>query len=213
MSGSPSLLESEVAKTFVIPRDIRLSLLFLVPLLVTYAVPRNQYGSGNQQSVAVAPSVPAKPLHWSGVFSCTAHLDGRQLAITWRGIRFRQDGDRLTGLYTFTGNFKYRDLVVFSSSLTGQGAQLTATAVRTNGSRNFTAKMSGSRSFLTGLVMSGMSQQPVRSCTLALTPMITLRLPLGFHFRCDRAVGLSRSKFVPGKHNCHVGDDVLQGAG
>src|SRR5580704_11267044 len=127
----------------VIPRDIRLSLLLLVPLLAACAVPPNQYGSGNQQSVAIAPSVPAKPLHWSGVFRCTAHVDGRQPAITWKGIPFQQEGDRLSGLYTFTDNFKYRDSVVFSGSMTEQSARLMATAVRTNGSPNFTAEMSG----------------------------------------------------------------------
>ena len=125
---------------------------------------------GQQASATTAPSLPARPVHWNGVFSCTAHLDGRQPAIIWKGIPFRQEGDRLTGLYTFTDNFKYRDSVVFSGSLTGQSVQLTATAVRTNGSPNFTVEMSGSRSLLTGQMMSGMSQQPVRSCTLALTP-------------------------------------------
>jgi hypothetical protein len=114
--------------------------------------------------------LPAKPVHWSGVFRCTAHVDGRQAAITWNGIPFRQEGDRLSGLYTFTDNFKYRDSVVFSGSVSGQNAQVTATAVRTNGSPNFTVEMSGSRSFLIGQMMSGMSQQPVRSCTLVLTP-------------------------------------------
>jgi hypothetical protein len=165
----------------VIPRDIRLSLLLCVPLLAACAAP-NQYGSGNGQSGAIAPSVPAKPIHWSGVFSCTAHIDGRQPAIIWRGIPFRQEGDRLSGLYTFTDNFKYRDSVVFSGSLTGQSAQLTVTAVRTNGSPNFTAEMSGSRSFLTGPMMSGMSQQPVRSCTLALPPHDHAPPAAGFSF-------------------------------
>src|SRR4029077_20351992 len=151
-------------ETFVIPRNISLPLLLLVPLLAACAAPSNQYGSGSR------PSLPARPVHWNGVFSCTAHLDGRQPAIIWKGIPFRQEGDRLTGLYTFTDNFKYRDSVVFSGSLTGQSAQLTATAVRTNGSPNFTVEQSGSRPLLTGQMMSGMSQQPVRSCTLALTP-------------------------------------------
>ena len=68
------------------------------------------------------------------------------------------------------GQFQISRFGCFSGSLTGQSAQLTATAVRTNGSPNFTVEMSGSRSLLTGQMMSGMSQQPVRSCTLALTP-------------------------------------------
>jgi hypothetical protein len=157
-------------ETFVIPRNISLPLFLLAPLLAACAVPPSQYGSGISQSATTAPRLPAKPIHWNGVFSCTAHLDGRQPAIIWKGIPFRQEADRLSGLYTFTDNFKYRDSVVFSGSLTGQTAHITATAVRTNGSPNFTAEMKGNHSFLTGQMMSGMSQQPVRSCTLALTP-------------------------------------------
>jgi hypothetical protein len=59
---------------------------------------------------------------------------------------------------------------VFSGTLTGNNAHVTATAVRANGSSNFTAEMSGSPALMTGQMMSGMSQRPVRSCTLALTP-------------------------------------------
>jgi hypothetical protein len=114
--------------------------------------------------------LPIKLVRWNGLFSCTAHLDGRQPAITWKRIPFRREGDRLSGLYSFTDNFKHQDSVVFSGTLTGKNAHVTATAVRANGSSNFTAEMSGSPALMTGQMMSGMSQRPVRSCTLALTP-------------------------------------------
>jgi hypothetical protein len=137
----------------------------LALLLAACAAPPTQYGS-----VSPAPSLPIKPVRWSGLFSCTAHLDGRQPAITWKRIPFRQEGDRLSGLYSFTDNFKHQDSVVFSGTLTGRDGRITATAVRADGSPNFTADMSGSSNLMSGQMMSGMSQRPVRSCTLALTP-------------------------------------------
>ena len=103
------------------------------------------------------------------MFSCTAHVDGKLPAITWTRVPFRQEGDRLSGLYTFTDHFKHQNSVVFSGTLTGQSARASVTAVQANGSPNFTAEVSGSPAMMTGPMMSGMSQRPVRSCTLALS--------------------------------------------
>jgi len=123
-------------------------------------------------------AVPRSPRHsecagesirWSGVFSCTAHVDRKLPAITWSRIPFRQEGDHLTGLYSFTDHFKNQNSVVFSGTLSGQKARASVTAVRVNGSPNFTAEMTGSPALMTGPMMSGMSQRPVRSCTLALS--------------------------------------------
>ena len=61
-------------------------------------------------------------LAWNGFFSCTAHIDGKLPAITWKRIPFRQEGDRLTGLYRFTDHFKHQDSVMFSGTLSGRGA-------------------------------------------------------------------------------------------
>ena len=152
-------------------RKARVLLLLLPLLLVACAPPSvpNQYGPQGRQSIPAAPSSPAKSVAWNGVFSCTAHVDGKLPAISWRRIPFRQEGDRLTGLYSFTDHFKHQDSVVFSGTLSGQGARVFVTAVRANGSPNFTAEMTGSRGLMSGWMMSGMSQRPVRSCTLALS--------------------------------------------
>ena len=74
-----------------------------------------------------------------------------------------------TGLHSFTDQFKHQNSVVFSGTLSGQGALVFVTAVRANRSPNFTAEMTGSRGLMSGWMMSGMSQRPVRSCTLALS--------------------------------------------
>jgi len=87
-----------------------------------------------------------------------------------QGIPFRQESGRITGLYPFTDSFKQRNSVIFSGTLNGQSARVAVTAVRANGSNNFTADMSGSPAAMTGQMMSGASQRPVRLCTLALTP-------------------------------------------
>ena len=58
---------------------------------------------------------------------------------------------------------------MFSGTLSGQRVRVSVTAVRANGSPNFTAEMIGSRGMMTGQMMSGTSQRPVRSCTLALS--------------------------------------------
>jgi hypothetical protein len=147
-----------------------LPLLLLSPLLTACTGPPGpyQYGAGSQ-SLPVAPSAAVKSISWSGMFSCTAHVDRKLPAITWTGIPFRQEGDRLAGLYSFTDHFKHPNSVVFSGTLHGQSARASVTAVRMNGSPNFTAEMMGSPAMMTGPMMSGMSQRPVRFCTLALS--------------------------------------------
>ena len=81
----------------------------------------------------------------------------------------RQEDDRITGLYNFTDHFKHQNSVMFSGTLNGQSARINVAAVRTDGSPNFTAEMTGSRASMTGPMMSGTSRQPVRACTLVLS--------------------------------------------
>jgi len=151
-------------------RNAGLPLLLLVFLLSACAAPpATQYGPAARSSAATAPGAPAKAVRWNGFFSCTAHVDGKLPAITWTRVPFRQEGDRLSGLYTFTDHFKHQNSVVFSGTLSGQGARTSVTAVRANGSPNFTAEVSGTAAMMTGPMMSGMSRRPVRSCTLALS--------------------------------------------
>jgi hypothetical protein len=148
-------------------------LLLLMPLLLlaACALPRgpDAYEALGRQSIATAQGLSVKPAAWNGAFSCTAHIDGQLRAITWSGIPFRQEGDRLTGLYAFTDSFNHRNSVVFSGTLAGQHARVSVTSVRANGSPNFTAEMTGSPASMAGQMMSGLSQRPVRLCTLALT--------------------------------------------
>lgn len=125
----------------------------------------------SQPSISTAERPAERTAQWNGVFSCTAHIDGKLRAITWKGIPFRQEGDRVTGLYTFTDSFNYRNSVTFSGTLAGQSARVAVTAVRANGSPNFAAEMTGSPASMAGQMMSGVSQRPVRLCTLALTPV------------------------------------------
>ena len=87
-----------------------------------------------------------------------------------KDIPFRQEGDRITGLYNFTDSFKYRNSVTFSGTMNGQSARIAVTSIRADGSPNFTADMNGSAASMAGQMMSGASQRPVRLCTLALTP-------------------------------------------
>jgi hypothetical protein len=144
-------------------------LLVFFPFLLAACSASRDYEAAGRQSIAAAPSAPAR-FSWDGDFSCTAHVEGKLPAITWRRIPFRQEGDRVTGLYKFTDHFNHRNSVMFSGTLNGRNARIDAIAVRANGSPNFTAEMSGSRTLMTGWMMSGMSRQPVRSCTLALSP-------------------------------------------
>src|SRR3954449_2840140 len=142
--------------------------LFLPPLLLAACAvpPATQYGPAAKPSVAAPPSAPTKSVRWNGAFSCTAHADSRLPAIIWTRVLFRQEGDRLSGFYTFTDHFKHQNSVVFSGTLSGQSAQTSVTAIRANGSPNFTAEVSGTPAMMAGSMMSGMSQRPVRSCHL-----------------------------------------------
>ena len=153
----------------VVSVGVGLPLLLSALLLSACAAPPATQYEPARPSVAAAPGLPAKSVRWNGVFSCTAHVDGKLPAITWTRVPFRQEGDRLSGLYTFTDHFKHQNSVVFSGMLSGQSARVSVTAVQANGSPNFTAEVSGSPAMMTGPMMSGMSQRPVRSCTLALS--------------------------------------------
>ena len=153
----------------MISARVGLPLLLLVFLLTACAAPpRTQYGPV-RPSIAAASGAPAKSIRWNGIFSCTAHVEGKLPAIAWTRVPFRQEGDRLSGLYTFTDHFKHQNSVVFSGTLSGQSARTSVTAIRANGSPNFTAEVSGTPAMMTGPMMSGMSQRPVRSCTLTLS--------------------------------------------
>jgi hypothetical protein len=146
-------------------------LLFVLPLLSSACgLPTPiQSGSASNGGSVVSGS-PASVAQWTGTFSCTAHIEGKLSAITMKGIPFRRESGRVTGLYTFTDSFKKRNSVMFSGTLNGQSARVAVTAARANGSTNFTADMIGSPTSMTGSMMSGVSQRPVLLCTLALTP-------------------------------------------
>jgi hypothetical protein len=113
--------------------------------------------------------IPTEPVPLSGTFACTGNIEAGLPVITWRRIPFRQEGEKLTGLYAFKDSFGYQDSVLFSGSHDGGSARVGVTAVRKDGSSNFTADMTGTPASMTGEMMSGTSQHPVRSCSLALT--------------------------------------------
>jgi hypothetical protein len=139
-------------------------LLLLTACATTDPYSVNRYGSG------INPlRIPAEPVPLSGAFACTANGEAGLAAITWQRIPFRQEGDKLTGLYTFRDSFGYQDSVIFSGSLIGGSARVAVSAVRKDGSSNFTADLTGTPASMTGPMMSGTSQHPVRSCSLALT--------------------------------------------
>jgi hypothetical protein len=139
-----------------------------LPFLLAACSNSRDYETATKQSVVAGTGTPVRS-NWNGDFSCTAHTDRKSPAIAWKRIPFRQEGDRITGLYNFTDHFKNQNSVMFSGTLNGQSARVDVTAVRTDGSPNFTAEMTGSRVSMTGPMMSGMSRQPVRSCTLVLS--------------------------------------------
>ena len=141
----------------------------LILMLLTACVATDPY-SGSRYEGSINPlRIPTEPVPLSGTFACTANIEAGLPAITWRQIPFRQEGDKLTGLYAFKDSFGYQDSVIFSGSLIGGSARVGVTAVRKDGSSNFTADVAGSPASMTGQMMSGTSQHPVRSCSLALT--------------------------------------------
>jgi len=148
-------------------RQVGMALL-LLSLLTTCAAP-TPYPQDSYRSGIDPLRVPVEPVVRTGAFSCTAYTEGGLPAIAWRKIPFRQEGDHLTGLYTFKDSFGYQESVVFTGTLTGGTARVVVTAVRKDGSSNFTVEMAGSPASMSGQMMSGTSQHPVRSCTLALT--------------------------------------------
>ena len=152
----------------IVARNIRLAQLVL-PLLLTACAAANPYTAGSDQTRIDARRVPVTPVPLTGSFSCTAYDEAGLPAITWREIPFRQEGYRLTGLHTFKDSFGHRDSVVFDGTLHEAAAQVTVTAVRADGSSNFTVDMIGSPASMTGRMMLGTSRQAVRLCTLALT--------------------------------------------
>jgi hypothetical protein len=142
--------------------------LLLALLLVGCAAP-NPYAPPGNQSAINPLRIPVEPVLLNGSFSCTAYVQGGLPAITWRRIPFRQEGDRLTGLYTFKDSFGHQDSVLFNGTVTGGAARVMVTAVRADGSSNFTADMIGNPASMSGQMMLGTSQQAVRLCSLALT--------------------------------------------
>jgi len=150
-------------------QNIRLVPLVVALLLAGCAAPMPRTSSGNQAGIDPR-RVPVEPIPLIGSFSCTAYIQGGLPAITWRGIPFRQEGDRLTGLHTFKDSFRHQDSVVFDGSLTAAAARVMVTAVRADGSSNFTVDMTGSPASMSGQMMLGTSQRAVRLCTLALAP-------------------------------------------
>jgi hypothetical protein len=145
---------------------------FVLALLVAGCTAPYPYAPGGGQNVnpPVNPlRVPVEPVLLNGSFSCTAYVEGGLPAISWPRIPFRQEGDRLTGLYTFKDSFGHQDSVVFNGTLSIGTARVTVTAVRADGSSNFTAEMIGSPTSMSGQMMLGTSQRPVRLCSLALS--------------------------------------------
>jgi hypothetical protein len=141
----------------------------LILTLLTACVATDPYAANRYESGINPRRIPVAPVPLSGTFACTANIEAGLPAIMWRRIPFRQEGDKLTGLYEFRDSFGYQDSVMFSGSLIGGSARIGVTAVRKDGSSNFTADMTGSPALMTGQMMSGTSQHPVRSCSLALT--------------------------------------------
>ena len=141
----------------------------LILMLLSACAATDPYAGNRYQSGINPLRIPVEPVPLSGTFWCTANIEAGLPAIAWRRIPFRQEGDKLTGLYAFRDSFGYQDSVIFSGSLIGGSARVGVTAVRKDGSSNFTVDMTGSPASMTGQMMSGTSQHPVRSCSLALT--------------------------------------------
>jgi hypothetical protein len=152
----------------IVLRNIRLAALVL-PLLLTACTSASPYMAGSDQTRIDPRRVPITPVPLTGLFSCTAYGEAGLPAITWREIPFRQEGERVTGLYRFKDSFGHRDSVVFDGTVGEAAARVVVTAVRADGSSNFTVDMIGSPASMTGQMMLGTSRRAVRLCTLALT--------------------------------------------
>ena len=153
----------------IVPRNVRLAPLVLL-LLLTACTAANPYMAGSDQTRIDPRRVPITPIPLTGLFSCTAYSEAGLPAITWREIPFRQEGERVTGLYKFKDNFGHRDSVVFNGTVSEAAARVMVTAVRADGSSNFTVDMIGRPASMTGQMMLGTSRRAVRLCTLALAP-------------------------------------------
>jgi hypothetical protein len=162
------LIEDRQETGVTAARKIRLAPLAFALLLAGCAAPHPYTPDGSQSAVNPL-RVPVEPVPLTGSFSCTPYVEGGLPAITWPRIPFRQEGDRLTGLYNFKDNFGHQDSVVFNGTSSGGAARVMVTAVRADGSSNFTADMSGSAASMSGQMMMGTSQRAVRVCSLALT--------------------------------------------
>lgn len=148
-------------------RNIGLAIL-LVLTAAGCAPPKSDMPGGGQ--TATDPlRVPVVPVRLTGSFSCTAYLEGGLPAITWQRIPFSQEGDRLIGLHTFKDSFGHPDSVFFNGALSGGDARVIVTAVRADGSSNFTADLAGTPAAMSGQMMFGTSHRAVRLCSLTLT--------------------------------------------
>ena len=148
--------------------NIGLAALLLVLTAAGCAAPKPDTPDGGHTTLD--PSrVPVAPVPLTGAFLCTAYLEGGLPAITWQRIPFTQEGNRLTGLHAFKDSFVRQDSVFFNGALSGGGARVIVTAVRADGSSNFTADLTGTPTAMTGQMMFGTSHRAVRLCSLSLT--------------------------------------------
>ena len=156
-------------RRFVTPgRNIGLAALLLALTAAGCATPKPETPDGGH--TAIDPlRVPVVPVRLTGSFLCTAYLEGGLPAIAWHRIPFNQEGNRLTGLHTFKDSFGHRDSVFFNGTSSGGGARVIVTAVRADGSSNFTADLTGTPAAMTGQMMFGTSHRAVRLCSLSLT--------------------------------------------
>jgi hypothetical protein len=150
----------------ILARGIRSAV--LVALLLSGCTAVNPDISTNEQTRIDPRRVPIEPLPLRGSFSCTAYTQAGLPAINWPEIPFRWEGGRLTGLHIFKDSFGHQDSVVFNGTSGAAAARVMVTAVRADGSSNFTADMVGSPGLMTGQMMLGTSRRAVRLCTLAL---------------------------------------------
>lgn len=149
-------------------RNTGLAALLLVLTAAGCAAPKPDTPGGGD-TVIDPLRVPAVPIPLTGSFFCTPYLKGGLPAITWRRIPFSQEGNRLTGLHTFKDSFGHQDSVFFNGALSGGGARVIVTAVRADGSSNFTADLTGTPAAMAGQMMFGTSHRAVRLCSLSLT--------------------------------------------